>query len=160
MANHFELLNVELSSSPIVISFGGGFAEYSFSLFDTFYGPELTVATSGTAAIASAGGPVELASGAIVDSGESYSAYPSPEPIPYSPGWKSSGWLIRSLTACIMAMRSCPARRSSAIVPTSSPQRRSPQVSSILALNPGSPFIKMTCSATLCWSSTPIQARL
>lgn len=91
MANHFELLNVELSSAPTVISFGGGVAEYSFALFDTFSGPELTVATSGTAAIASAGGPVELASGAIVDSGELYSAYPNPEPIPYSPGVEELG---------------------------------------------------------------------
>lgn len=83
MANHFELLNIELSSAPTVISFGGGLAEYSFALFDTFSGPVLTVATSGTAAIASVGGPVELASGAIVDSGGSYSAFPNPEPIPY-----------------------------------------------------------------------------
>ena len=57
MASHFELLNVELSSAPTVISFGGGVAEYSFSLFDTSYGPELTIATSGTAAIASASSP-------------------------------------------------------------------------------------------------------
>ena len=69
MANHFKLLNVELSSAPTVISFGGGIAEYSFALSETHYGPEVTVATSGSAAIASAGGPVELASGAIVDSG-------------------------------------------------------------------------------------------
>ena len=32
MASHFELLNVELSSAPTVISFGVGIAEYSFSL--------------------------------------------------------------------------------------------------------------------------------
>lgn len=33
MADHFELLNAELSSVPTVISFGGGIAEYSFALF-------------------------------------------------------------------------------------------------------------------------------
>ncbi len=91
MSSHFELLNVELSSVPTVISFGGGFAEYSFAVFDTALGPEVTVATSGTAAVASAGGPVELASGAVVDSGETYSAYPSPEPIPYVPGGEELG---------------------------------------------------------------------
>lgn len=96
MANHFEILNIELSSAPTVISFGGGLAEYTFALFDTYSGPALTVTTSGTAAIASAGGPIELASGAIVDSGGSYSAYPNPEPFPYTPGVEDLG-LVYSL---------------------------------------------------------------
>ena len=35
--------------------------------------------------------PIELASGAIVDSGSRYSAYPNPEPIPYTPGVEELG---------------------------------------------------------------------
>lgn len=85
MSNHFELLDVSLSSAPTIISFGGGVAEYSFALSDSGYGPEITVATAGTAAIASAGAPIEFPSGAVIDSGETYSSYFYPVPIPYAP---------------------------------------------------------------------------
>ena len=85
----FRPLNLQLSSAPTVISFGNGAANYEFAINDFGFGPEVTVATTGTASVASAfGGPVDLAAdpslAAVQD--HDFFAYPDPVPIPYSPG--------------------------------------------------------------------------
>ena len=93
------ILDTPLSAAPTVISFGGGIANYAFAAVGTPYGPEVTVATSGTAAVASAlgGNPDDLAAGADVDAGQGYAfvAYPSPEPVPYVSGDEFLGLAFR-----------------------------------------------------------------
>lgn len=84
------ILDAPLSAAPTVISFGGGIANYAFAVAATAFGPVVTVATSGTAAVASAlgGNPDDLAAGADIytDQGYAFAAYPAPEPVPYVSG--------------------------------------------------------------------------
>lgn len=77
-----------LSTTPVVITFGGGAADYDFTAASTGYGPGAAVATSGTGLVSSLGGAVtDFAAGSTIDqTGElySFSSFPAASVIPFS----------------------------------------------------------------------------